>query len=149
MSGCFSLHLLTLEPYSPPVTSPFFVQNSQAELGKPPKHLHHHSISQCPLIGRDPSQLVKAKTLTQLSHKAPFYHFRPLGVPDYLSDEPFDASTLPLLPQRLTHHHIHHSRSVDLQQRSPGRSYFHCGCTSCQIWLQLPQRPVGIRICTR
>lgn len=80
----------------------------------------------------------------QLSHKAPFYHFRLLGLPDYLSDEPYYASTPPLLPQRLTHHHIHHSRTVDLQQRSPERSYFHCGCTVCQIWLQLPQRPVGI-----
>lgn len=80
----------------------------------------------------------------QLSHKAPFYHFGLLGLPDHLADEPFSASTLSLLPQRLTPCHIHHSRTVGLQQRSPERSYFHCGCTACQIWLQLPQRPVGI-----
>lgn len=47
-----------------------------------------------------------------------------------------------LLPRRLTPYHSHHSRTGDLQQRSPERSYCHCGCTACQIWLQLPQRPV-------
>lgn len=80
----------------------------------------------------------------QLSLKALFSHFRLLGLPDYLSDDPFHACAPPLLPQRLTPCHIHHSRTVDLQQKSPQRSYFHCGCTACQIWLPLPQRPVGI-----
>lgn len=82
--------------------------------------------------------------MIELSLKALFSHFRLLGLPDYLSDDPFYACTPPLLPQRLTPCHIHHSRTVDLQQKSPQRSYFHCGCTACQIWLLLPQRPVGI-----
>lgn len=34
------MDLPTLESYKPPVTSPFFAQNSQAADGKPPKQLH-------------------------------------------------------------------------------------------------------------
>lgn len=43
----------------------------------------------------------------------------------------------------LTPCHTHHNRRADLQRRSPEKPYLRFGYTACQIWLRLPQRPVG------
>lgn len=102
----FGACLPTLEPYRPPVTSPFFAQNSQAAEGKPPKQLqpqeNNLKCSSYPLI-------------------------RPL-IQYFL--------TLMLTPC-----HTHHSRTADLQLRSPQRSEHCCGYITCRISPQLPQRP--------
>lgn len=95
------------------------------------------------LLMEDCLHLIEAQPIMQLLLKAPCSHFTVLGLADYPPGNPFYAPTLPRLPGRLTPCHIRHSRTVGLQQRSPGRSCFHCGYTAGQIWLQLLRRPVG------